>query len=397
MLRLRHRVCCLAPLLLVASLASAGGPLESLIPFRSKVEADPKKNYQLTKSNGPWMIMAISLGGDDAAIKAQRVVLELRRDHKLEAWVHEQEVDRSGTTIGIGVDKYGNPRKMKNMRGGATREVAVMVGNFNSADDPDAAGTLEQVRSAKIKALSNGEVFRDNSGLNAIRNAYFNAAARAKAAALKSKPETRGPLGRAFMTRNPLVPAEEVAQATLDPFVIELNRGVEYSLLDNPKQYTVVVGTFRGASAFSEQKFKESVATVREKTQGDSPLDKATKDAMLVTAKLREEGWEAYIFHDQFETLVTIGGFDELGPRLPDGRIDLQPAIAKVIRTFEAQKRTVGANGRGPIQPVSAQVGLVPVTRKVTYEGRTYDVPLDLSPRLIQVPRQSIADVYRER
>jgi hypothetical protein len=397
MLRLRYRVCCLTLLLIMASLAVAGGPLDSLVPFRSKVEADPKKNYQLTKSNGPWMIMAISLAGDDAEVKAQKVALELRRDHKLEAWVHEQEIDRGDTVIGLGVDKYNNPRKMKNMRGGATREVAVMVGNFNSADDPAATRTLEQVRSANIKALANGEVFSDNSGLNAIRSAYFNAAARAKAAARKSKPQTRGPLGRAFMTRNPLQPVEEVAQATIDPFVVELNRGVEYSLLDNPKQYTVVVGTFRGAAAFSEEKFAESVAKVRNKTQGDSPLDKATKDAMLVTAKLREEGWEAYIFHDQFETLVTIGGFDDLGPRMPDGHIELQSGIAKVIKKFEAKKSTLGGNGRGAVQPVSAQVALVPVTRKVTHEGRTYDVPLDVSPRLIQVPRQSIADVYRER
>jgi hypothetical protein len=397
MLRLRLSLCCLALLLLVAPLASAAGPLDSLVPFRSKVEADPKKNYQLTKSNGPWMIMAISLGGDDAEIKAQKVALELRRDHKLEAWVHEQEVDRGGTTIGLGVDERGNPKRMKNMRGGATREVAVMVGNFNSADDPAATRMLEQVRSAKIKALANGEVFSDNSGLNAIRSAYFNAAARAKAAAQKSKPQTRGPLGRAFMTRNPLQPIEEVAQATLDPFVIELNRGVEYSLLDNPKPYTVVVGTFRGAAAYSEAKFKESVNKVKQKTQGDTPLDKATKDAMLVTAKLREEGWEAYIFHDQFETLVTIGGFDDIGTKMPDGHIELQSGIAKVIKNFEAKKAPLGPAGRGAVQPVSAQVALRPVTREVSYEGRTYNVPLDVSPRLIQVPRQSIADVYRER
>lgn len=391
----RVGLCCVAALLLVESVL--GGPLDSLIPFRSKVEADPKKNYKLTKANGPWMIMAISLGGDDADVKAQKVALELRRNHGLEAWVHEQEVDRGDTTIGLGVDKYGNPRKMKNMRGGATREVAVMVGSFESADDPAAAKTLEKVRTANVKTLANGEVYSDNSGLNAIRNAYFNAAARANAAAKKSRnAQTRGPLGRAFMTRNPLQPAEEVAKATLDPFVLDLNRGIEHSLLDNPKQYTVVVGTFRGAAAYSEEKYVESVQKQVQK-HNESPIDKAAIDATLVAAKLREEGIEAYVFHDRHESLVTVGSFDEIGTEMPDGHIELQSGIASVIKKFEAQKSTIGGNGRGAVQPVSAQVALVPVTRKVTHNGRTYNVPLDVSPRLIQVPRQSIADVYRER
>jgi hypothetical protein len=395
MLRRCLSLLALVIVLLSASLVAAG-PLESLIPFRSKVEADPKKNYQLSKNNGPWMIMAISLGGDDAEVKAQRVALELRRDHKLEAWVHEQEVDRGDTVIGLGVDKKGNPRKMKNMRGGATREVAVMVGNFTSADDPAATKTLQIVRAANIKSLANGEAYSDNSGLNAIRNAYFNAAARAKAAALGSKKaESRGPLGRAFMTRNPLLPTEEVAQATLDPFVLDLNRGVEYGLLDNPKQYTVVVGTFRGAAAYSEEKFAESIRK-QEKKNSVSPIDKAAIDASLLTAKLREEGWEAYVFHDRYESLVTIGGFNDVGTEMPDGHIELQSGIAKVIKTFQGQKKPLDS-GRGVVQPVSAQVALVPVTRKVSYDGRSYDIPLDLSPRLIHVPRQSIADVYRER
>lgn len=387
MLRNRVRLFSLAGLL-AASTLFAGPPLISL-PFRSKVEADPKQSYQLTKASGPWMIMAISLGGDDGHANAEKIALEIRRDLKLEAWVHEQEIDLSETTIGLGVDSRGYPKKMKNMRGGASREVAVMVGNFQSADDPEAMRTLEKLRTAKIMALS-GTKGTEKSQFNSIRNYYL-------AMSQRNKAKQRGLLGRAFITRNPLLPIEEVAQATLDPFVLDLNRGVEYSLLDNPKQYTVVVGTFRGAAAYSEEKFAESVANVKNKAKGDTPLDKATKDAMLLTAKLREEGWEAYIFHDKFESLVTVGSFDEIGTEMPDGHIELTSGIAKVFKKFEAQKTQLNPGGRGQVQPVSAQVALVPVTRKVTHDGRTYDVPLDLSPRLIQVPRQSIADTYRER
>ena len=94
---------------------------------------------------------------------------------------------------------------------------------------------------------------------------------------------------------------------------------------------------------------------------------------------------------------MTIGGFDDIGTKMPDGHIELQSGIAKVIKNFEAKKAPLGPSGRGAVQPVSAQVGLRPVTREVSHEGRTYNVALDVSPRLIQVPRQSIADVYRER
>lgn len=382
----RLRLFSLATLLLTTSLAAAG-PLDSLIPFRSKVEADPKKNYQLTKNNGPWMIMAISLAGDDAEANAQRIALELRRDFKVEAWIHEQEVDRGESVIGKGVDKYGKPRKMKNMRGGATSEVAVMVGNYKSADDPQAQRTLDMLRTAKIKALSNVKA-TEKSQFNAFRNFYLMQSRQEKA-------KEKGLLGRAFMTRNPLLPVEEVAESTLDPFVLELNRGVEYSLLDNPKQYTVVVGTFRGASAYSEEKFVESIKK-QEKKSSVSPIDKAAIDASLLAAKLREEGWEAYVFHDRYESLVTVGSFDEIGTEMPDGHTELNSGPAKIVRTFEGQKKPLAA-GPAAVQPVSAQVALVPVTRKVTYDGRSYDVPLDLSPRPIYVPRQSIADVYRER
>ena len=145
--------------------------------------------------------------------------------------------------------------------------------------------------------------------------------------------------------------------------------------------------TFRGAAAYSEKNFVESVT----KTQGDSPLDKATKDAMLVVAKLRKEGAEAYVFHDRHESLVTVGSFNEIGTEMPDGHIELPRGIAKVIREFEPKKTS------NLDQLSKGQVAMVPRTVEVTSDRKTYNVPLDVSPRLIQVPRESIADVYRQR
>jgi hypothetical protein len=229
---------------------------------------------------------------------------------------------------------------------------------------------LEKLRSAQIKSLSGG-VESDSRSEFRIRDLYRLAST--------NDPKRRGPLARAFVTRNPMLPVEEVARQTLDSFVEELNEGIEYSLLKNPDRYTVVIGTFRGAAAYSEKNFEDTIRSSIKK-RGDTQIDQAAKDATKVVAALRKEGLEAYVFHDRYESLVTIGSFNDVGREMPDGHTELNADIAAVVKRFEAQRAALGdPNG---------QVGLVP---KVVA-----GVPLDLTPQLILVPKKSIADVYRQ-
>ena len=44
-------------------------------PFFGK---KPAKNYELTDSNGPWMIMACSFSGENARQEAHQLAIELR-------------------------------------------------------------------------------------------------------------------------------------------------------------------------------------------------------------------------------------------------------------------------------------------------------------------------------
>lgn len=373
------------------SAAYAAPPWTSLLPFK-KVEADPKSSYTLTKSNGPWMIMAMSFSGEEAEAQARKLVLELRRDHKVEAWMHEQSVELDEQVYGLGVNPRGGRKKMKYYSGSAgASEIAVLVGNFKSFDDPDAARVLETIRYVTPKSLTGALA---QKGDLRIRDKY-NLASQWLAG--KEKPKVRGPLGRAFITRNPMLPADEVAKQSLDPFVAELNEGIEHSLLTNPGQYTVAVGTFRGAAAYSEKNFNETVRKSIARS-GDAQIDKAAIDATLVTAELRKQGVEAYVFHDRHESLVTVGSFNDVGQEAADGHIELRPDIAAVIKRFEAQKASLdGARGTGANLAAipTGQVGLVPKTVLVVYDKKKYQVPLDVSPRLIMVPRKSIADVYR--
>lgn len=47
----------------VARSVPAAPPWTDLISLRS-IDADPKRAYPLTETNGPWMIMACSFSGD---------------------------------------------------------------------------------------------------------------------------------------------------------------------------------------------------------------------------------------------------------------------------------------------------------------------------------------------
>jgi hypothetical protein len=186
-------------------------------------------------------------------------------------------------------------------------------------------------------------------------------------------PNSIGPMYKAFATRNPKLPNDPVAQKSMDPFVKELNAGRRYCLLNNPGKYTVTVATFRGETAFKEEEYNRLT-----KDRKKSKLELAGKNAMKVVEALRAKGFEAYEFHDRYESIVTVGSFDELGKKDANGKIELTPALAKVIKTFESQKV--------PYPDRPGELACVPQQ----IEG----IMMDVSPQIIRVPKESVADKY---
>ena len=62
-----------------------------------------------------------------------------------------------------------------------------------------------------------------------------------------SEKKKRGPMGHAFITTNPLLPADYYApKKGIDELVLRMNKGVTYSLLDCPGKYTVQIAHFTG-------------------------------------------------------------------------------------------------------------------------------------------------------
>ncbi len=53
----------------------------------------PDKPYRLTKEHGPWLILASSFAGSGAEKQARELVLELRQQRNLEAYMYQEAYD----------------------------------------------------------------------------------------------------------------------------------------------------------------------------------------------------------------------------------------------------------------------------------------------------------------
>ncbi len=125
----------------------------SKITTRKKPESADSGKYALAESNGPWMILAASFSGDGAENQARELVEELRTRFKVPAYVFQKEFDFSKPMQGRGVDRYGGPQSMRYRRSDDIVEIAVMVGDYASVNDPAAQKMLKKLKFAKPAAL----------------------------------------------------------------------------------------------------------------------------------------------------------------------------------------------------------------------------------------------------
>ena len=371
----------------------------------------------LTQENGPWLIVAASFSGEGAEEQANALADELRDRFRLPAYVHEMSFKLGDERPGRGVDEYGAPVRRRFRRGDEVREIAVLVGDFPSIEDPNAQKVLGRIKSLEPNALN----------VEADKSAQSMAQVRRLEDALMEKlgkPRKRGPMAQAFLSRNPLLPLEYFVPKGVDPFVVKMNEGVEHSLLDCPGRQTIKVATFRGKTLLQTSAEEEPSAKSfwnRRKKEDDNPLVEAAENAHLLTKELRSHGWEAYEFHDRTESIVTIGSFAQVTQQLPDGRIIAAPEAQKIVKTFDASfdtpadplsgigndstnQRLVDQQEQQLNLNINAQQtqivpGLNPKHVKII-RGRGKNIkveriiPLDVHPEAIDVPKRSISSAY---
>lgn len=343
------------------------GPLDSLFAT-TKVEADPGKDYELTESNGPWLVMACSFSGPQAYDQAHELAIELRQKYKLPAYLYKKTFEHRVGNAGRGVDQYGDPLPLRYQKGDETTEIAVLVGDYPAVDDEKAQKVLEKIKQTSPECLKLDPTRPTARNLASWR-LFFGMAHDAE--------KKKGPMWKAFMVANPLLPKEYYAPQGLEKFIVDLNQDSPYSLLKCPGKYTVQVAHFTGRVEIDQKKVQSMLNT----KHFDSKLDEAGEKAAQLAKALRKEGYEAYEFHDRYASIVTVGSFDSAGTPRQDGKIEINPQILKTMETFGAKKtKPLPGHPEGVMQPA-------------TFAG----IPLDLQPIPVEVPKASISSSYGAR
>lgn len=367
--------------LLIALVFAAPADALQRIPFgRSPRKAAVQLN--LTKDAGPWLIMCTSFDGQDGRQQAINLANELRVKHGMQSYVYRQHFDFSKgvTDRGIGFQQPTaggasnvRQREMQLARQNEKTEYAVLVGNYKSIEASKAQkdlATLKKLQPESLKIYSDD--IRDSPQAGARLRAdgevmFGNNGEFRQISADKSK----YPLRLALLVTNPLLPKEVLDQAGVDQFILNLNQGVPYSLLDNPKAYTLKVASFSGEvitrpKDIAKRKADRVWLSKNKKGQNNSSLVEAAKRAEILTKYLRSQKIEAYQFHDRHSSYVCVGGFDWVregdgpnargnpkvialaeifaGKPLPDGQVTtfkLPPRLLEAGVTCDANPLTV--------------------------------------------------------
>ncbi|MFM8260907.1 MAG: hypothetical protein ACKN9S_01380 [Pirellula sp.] len=316
--------------LCVSGIASAQSP--SLNPFKRSAK-EAQEVLSLKPEHGPWLIFAHSFEGEKAKDEATVLAKEIQRDLGLPTFVMEKKFDYSEKVLGSGYREDGTQKVMKYRDSRVVSGYAVMAGEFDSIDHPSVPQVLEKVKTYQAKSLltegSDGDGKRKKEDVDTVRGAK-------KWLSGFSKEKIRGPLEHAFMTRNPLLPPDFFQSPDLEKFVYDMNRQPgynEHSLLDSKSKYTVRVLTFRGDSEFISWGKSTSGD---DKSQGASSLEQAAERAYIAMKALRVAGYEAYQYHDREQSIVTVGGFDQLGTTDANNRFVYSADIRAVIERFSS-------------------------------------------------------------
>jgi hypothetical protein len=277
------------------------------------------------------------------------------------------EFDQEDGPVGRGVDRYGAPKRMK-YRTDKSAEIGVLVGDFPTHDDPNIQKVLKRLRYAQPDCMDDQKLAKEGRSVAATMAGW-----RSKIEATLNPEESkrRGPMGRAFVTSNPLLPNEYYRPKGLDHLAIAMNKPLKYSLLHCPGKYTVKVATFAGRKTLDQNDIK---AFEEGSKKMDGQLEFAEVRAHELCETLRSKGYDAYEFHDRASSIVTVGSFSSLGVKRADGEFEIDPEIRATIDTFGPEKVKVPGVAAPQVGKPRA-VGLI---------------PLDVQPMPYEVPKLGI-------
>ncbi len=355
-------------------------PPSLLAVFKKKGQVN--SSLELKAENGPWLILAKTISGDDAQQKAETLAKELQGITRRRCYVLEKNFDHSTMLAAHSrkterLDGTIETRRIRLANNEKEHVFAVLVGDFASLDDPTINETLNAIRTAQPPSLmDNSNPNKDpakadssNWMVDASRRMIWSRTER-------ESNQSKGPMGAAFVTRNPLLPEEFFQAAKLDDFVINLNKNLDHSLLKCNKRFTVRVATFTGKAATIDSKLDMSDKSITD------ALDDAADKANRLTMALREKGVEAYQFHDRYGSYVTIGSFDEPEIAGPNGQRQLRPEIQEILKEYTG------------FTQINAKYQKSKAATSIPSLKTFADIPLDAEGKVMAVPKPATSKLY---
>ena len=307
--------------------------------------------YAVTAEAGPWMICAASFSGPEAPDQAAQLAAYLRTKHRMAAYTfnladearrqEEEEYQRAKAA-----SPYGFARRRHTRR---TEQCAVLVGGFPDVEAANAA--LPAVRQLPVPEsgvpLGDREIAVDKDNRKLVAS----------------------PFARSMVVRNPAAPHAARPKSTYDPDWEKWNSGEKYSLLANPKGWTLVVKEYSGNTVIQSQGGPENltggvIQKIQNLKSGEG-LAASAKQAHALAEFLRQPqlGYEAYVLHMRSSSIVTVGGFD--GPDDP-ALVRMQERLATLSFVADPRAQAAGAQSKGDPIKLFAR----PAPMEVPHKGK---------------------------
>lgn len=315
---------------------------------QSRVEAVSGKDYPVSPEAGNWLICAASYSGPDAPELARQLVFQIRSKHGIPAYLfnyadeerkkQKEELDRIQAQY-----PPDTPFRRRTIR--VTEHCGVLVGGYKDFDS--AAKVLPSVKKWPMPTLQ----------LSSGRLPYDYVSQPGANGQLEQVPVN--PFTSAFVTRNPTVPREAKQPVKFDPIWKKLNAEEEYSVLKNPKAWTLVVKEYPGGAVMQS---KISTPTKENATwmsklfagggnQGEAVINAQAMQAQELARVLRKFNFQAYVLHTRTSSIVTVGGFDSVD----------DPKIQATRQQLATLTQTIVANQPSRQDPLGLMVNPLPM------------------------------------
>jgi hypothetical protein len=314
-----------------------------------RAAAQTPSPYAVTPAAGPWLIcLPTNYVGDAGAQLAHDLVTELRSQHGLAAYLFNKG----------GEEKQKEQQRIAQMRQ-QQQEFLRQMGITEMPKFRVKSTNIQEQYVVLIAGPRSGWQSMDDAG-NALKEVRKMKPPSAKLLdlAFVRVPTAQGdqvnqvpvnPFLSAFVVHNPTIQRakEPEADARAFPWLKPFNDGMPYSLLKNPKPWTMVVKQFQGAAVIQTNNDSGSgfLKKIGLGSNSTDVLSASAAQAVEMAKFLRQLKFEAYVLHTPYKSLVCVGGFENQN----------DPNMAQVHRSLSVTMGGMKVNGPAVDLSVFAQ------------------------------------------